>query len=42
LLNLAIDSEADYIATGDKDLLEIKRIGTTKIITIRELLDEIQ
>jgi putative PIN family toxin of toxin-antitoxin system len=41
LLNLAIDSKADYIATGDNDLLELKRIGETKILTIRELLDEI-
>jgi putative PIN family toxin of toxin-antitoxin system len=42
LLNLAIDSKADYIATGDNDLLELKRIRETKILTIRELLDEIQ
>jgi putative PIN family toxin of toxin-antitoxin system len=37
LLNLAIDSKADYIVTGDKDLLEIKKIKKTKIITIGEL-----
>lgn len=37
LLNLAVDSKADYIVTGDKDLLEIKTIKKTKIITIREL-----
>jgi len=37
LLNLAIDSKADYIVTGDKDLLEVKKIKKTKIITIKEL-----
>jgi putative PIN family toxin of toxin-antitoxin system len=39
LLNLAVDSKADYLATGDKDLLEIQNIEKTKIITIRELKD---
>jgi len=39
LLNLAVDSKADYLATGDKDLLEIINIEKTKIITIRELND---
>jgi putative PIN family toxin of toxin-antitoxin system len=42
LLNLAIDSKADYIATGDNDILVLKKIGETKILTIRELLDEIR
>ena len=37
LLNLAVDSKADYLATGDKDLLEIRNIEKTKILTIREL-----
>jgi len=41
LLNLAIDSDADFLVTGDKDLLEIKNIRKTKIITIRELMDEL-
>ncbi|NLO03988.1 MAG: putative toxin-antitoxin system toxin component, PIN family [Bacteroidales bacterium] len=41
LLNLAVDSKADYLATGDKDLLEIKNIEKTKIITIRELKDKL-
>ncbi len=40
LLNLAIDSKADYLATGDKDLLEIKKIHETEILTIRELEDK--
>ncbi|MBN1767986.1 MAG: putative toxin-antitoxin system toxin component, PIN family [Prolixibacteraceae bacterium] len=42
LLNLAIDSKADYIATGDNDLLVLKKIGKTKILTINELLYEIR
>lgn len=37
LLNLAIDSKADFLATGDKDLLILKQIGKTKIITLNEL-----
>ena len=37
LLNLAIDSKANYLVTGDKDLLEIKKIKRTKILTIKEL-----
>ncbi len=38
LLNLAIDSKADYLATGDHDLLEIKKIEKTEILTIKELI----
>jgi putative PIN family toxin of toxin-antitoxin system len=41
LLNLAVDSKADFLVTGDKDLLEIKNIQLTKIVTIRELMDEL-
>ena len=41
LLNLAIDSNADYLVTGDEDLLEIKNIQETKILTIRELKNEL-
>jgi len=41
LLNLAIDSNADFLVTGDKDLLEIKNIHKTNILTIRELMDEL-
>ena len=38
LLALAIDSKADFIITGDKDLLVIKKIGNTSIITLPEFL----
>lgn len=41
LLNLAVDSHAEYLVTGDKDLLEIKKLYNTKILTIRELIDEL-
>jgi len=38
LVNLAIDGKADYLLTGDKDLLELKKIGKTRIITIDKFL----
>ena len=41
LLNLAVDSNADYLVTGDKDLLEIENIKKTAIVTIRELKDKL-
>jgi len=41
LLNLAVDSDADFLVTGDQDLLDIEKIGNTKILTIRSLLDEL-
>ena len=37
LLSLAVDSAADYLATGDKDLLELSKIGKTRIISLHEL-----
>lgn len=40
LLNLAIDSKADYLVTGDSDLLEINKIGKTEIITFSELKEK--
>lgn len=33
LLNLAIDGKADYLVTGDKDLLILENIGKTQILT---------
>ncbi|MEK7597901.1 MAG: putative toxin-antitoxin system toxin component, PIN family [Patescibacteria group bacterium] len=35
-LQLALVSKADYIITGDKDLLVVNRIKSTKIITTEE------
>ncbi|MDT3741057.1 MAG: putative toxin-antitoxin system toxin component, PIN family [Candidatus Kapabacteria bacterium] len=37
LLNLAIDSQADYLVTGDTDLLVISEFHSTKIIKISQL-----
>jgi len=42
LLNLAADSQADFLVTGDKDLLEIIQLQKTKILTIRNLKEEIK
>jgi len=39
LLNLATDGKADFLITGDKDLLEIGEIDSTKILTYREFED---
>ena len=36
LLSLAIDSSADFLISGDLDLLSIKQIGNTKIINFKE------
>ena len=36
LLELALVSDADYLVTGDKDLLEIKKIGNCQIVTAME------
>lgn len=41
LLNLAIDSNSDYLITGDSDLLDLKSIHNTQIITIKDLENEL-
>jgi uncharacterized protein len=38
LLSLSRDGNATHLLTGDKDLLELKKFGRTKIQTIREYL----
>lgn len=38
LLSLAIDGKADYLITGDKELLEVKKYGDTEIISIAEFI----
>ncbi|MCM4161376.1 putative toxin-antitoxin system toxin component, PIN family [Antarcticibacterium flavum] len=42
LLNLAIDGKADYLVTGDKDLLVLKKIDKTHILTYRELVEKLK
>lgn len=39
LLNLSVDSEADYLITGDKDLLILEKIENTKILTFTEFIE---
>ena len=39
LLNLSVDSKADYLITGDKDLLILEKIENTKILTFLEFFD---
>ncbi len=39
LLELAKDSKADYILTGDKDLLAIAKFGKTKIMTVTSFFE---
>ncbi|MCL2304113.1 MAG: putative toxin-antitoxin system toxin component, PIN family [Planctomycetaceae bacterium] len=40
LLALAKDGNADYLITGDEDLLVMKEFGKTKIVTLREFETE--
>ena len=42
LLALAKDAHADYLVTGDKDLLQLKSFGATKIVLISEYLKKIK
>lgn len=42
LLNLAIDGKADYLITGDSDLLVIKKIKKTKIITWMDFIEKLK
>jgi putative PIN family toxin of toxin-antitoxin system len=38
LLSMSLDCAADYLVTGDPDLLEIKEFGKTKILTMSEFI----
>ncbi|MEO5569860.1 MAG: putative toxin-antitoxin system toxin component, PIN family [Bacteroidia bacterium] len=39
LLALSIDGHADFLITGDKDLLALQKIHQTMIITYRQFID---
>jgi putative PIN family toxin of toxin-antitoxin system len=39
LLNLALDSKADFLITGDKDLLVLVKIGETSIMNMKDFLE---
>ena len=40
LLSLSIDGNADFLITGDKDLLTLTKFGETTITTISEFIKE--
>ena len=40
LLNLSIDAHANYLITGDKDLLQLKMIGKTTILPFSEFISK--
>jgi putative PIN family toxin of toxin-antitoxin system len=40
LLSLAKDGNAAFLITGDKDLLELKQFGKTKIVSMTEYLQK--
>jgi hypothetical protein len=42
LLNLSIDSKADYLITGDNDLLVLEKIERTKIINFTDFIQQIE
>ena len=42
LLNLSVDGKADYLVTGDTDLLVIKKIQDTDIVTFTDLFDRLK
>lgn len=39
LLNLAIDGHADYLITGDADLLELEQVEHVKVISYKDFID---
>ena len=41
LLALSKDGHADFLLSGDKDLLDLKKFGKTKIVTIAFFLENI-
>ena len=41
LLSLCRDARAQFLVTGDRDLLIIKQYGSTAILTINEFVDKI-
>ena len=40
LLNLALDSQADFLLSGDEDLLVLGNIGTTRILPLAEFAQQ--
>ncbi len=42
LFELSKDGNADFLLTGDKDLLEFEKYGKTKILTITKFPEEMK
>ncbi len=42
LLNLSLDGKADYLITGDKDLLVLGKIGNTEIIKFTDFTKSLE
>jgi uncharacterized protein len=42
LLALSKESKADYLVTGDKDLLEIRFYGKTEILTVKKFKEKVK
>ena len=40
LLNLAVDAKANYLLSGDKDLLDLGKVDTVDIVTIAEFYEK--
>jgi len=40
LLSLSLDGRADFLLTGDKDLLVLEKFAETKIVTMSEFLND--
>ena len=40
LLSLSVDGNADFLLTGDKDLLDLTKFGETTIVTISDFLQD--
>ena len=41
-LNLALDSQADYLLSGDEDLLVLGSVGSTRIVTLAEFAQQMR
>lgn len=42
LLAIAADGSADYLVTGDSDLLVLKEFGKTRIVTMEVFLETLE
>lgn len=42
LLSLAVDGKADFLKTGDEDLLELRKIEHTRIVSLNQYLQRVR